>query len=52
STTMRGVPFLGLIVAPVIEMFRNIYKVKKKDNLKLLNPNQGAQERSVAGAVS
>ncbi|MBT6842243.1 MAG: hypothetical protein HOA17_00415, partial [Candidatus Melainabacteria bacterium] len=34
STTMRGVPFLGLIVAPVIEMFRNIYKVKKKDNLK------------------
>ncbi|MDA1020854.1 MAG: hypothetical protein O2962_04820 [Cyanobacteria bacterium] len=52
STTMRGIPFLGLVVSPAIEMFRNIYKVKKKDNLKLLNPNQGAQERSVSGAVS
>lgn len=52
STTIRGIPFLGLVVSPVIEMFRNIYKVKKKDNLKLLNPNQGAQERRVSGAVS
>lgn len=48
STTIRGIPFLGLVVAPFIDMFRNIYKVKKKENLKLLNPNQRAQESSVA----
>ncbi|MDD9898761.1 MAG: hypothetical protein OXU45_07165 [Candidatus Melainabacteria bacterium] len=44
ATTIRGIPVLGWFGAPLIEMFRSVYKVKRKDNLKLLGARPGAKE--------
>lgn len=36
STSIRGIPILGWIVAPLIERFRSVYKVKPIANRKIL----------------
>lgn len=46
ATTIRGIPVLGWIAAPMIELFRNVYKVKRKDNLKLLGARQPKLEQN------